>query len=61
MRLLQNLVITDNVRFFESLFLSRKTSLIVSEYLCHQKICVRECFSSTKFPILIYWSSVCHL
>ena len=46
MRLLQNIVITHNARFFESLFLSWNTSLIVSEYVCHQKMFVRKCLLS---------------
>ena len=59
MRLLQNLVITDNVRFFESLFLSWKTFFIGSDYVCHQKLFVRKCLSSATFTILIYRSPVC--
>ena len=64
MRLLQNLLVTDtdNARFFESLFLSWKNSLIVTEWAqvwqsswCH----LRKCFSSTNFTILISWSPVC--
>ena len=64
MRLLQNLLVTDtdNARFFESLFLSWKNSLIVPEWAqvwksswCH----LRKCFSSTNFTILISWSPVC--
>ena len=63
MRLLQNLLVTDtdNARFFESLFLSWKNSLIVPEWAqvwqsswCH----LRKCFSSTNFTILISWSPV---
>ena len=64
MRLLQNILVTDtdNARFFESLFLSWKNSLIVPEWAqvwqsswCH----LRKCFSSTNFTILISWSPVC--
>ena len=50
--------LTDNTRFFESLFLSQKTSLIGSDYVCHQKMFIKKCLSSTKFTILIYWSPV---
>ena len=46
MRLLQNILITHNDRFFESLFLSWNTSLIVWEYVCHQKMFVRKCLPS---------------
>ena len=45
--------LTDNARFFESLFLSQKTSLIGSDYVCHQKMFIKKCLSSTKFTILI--------
>ena len=51
MRLLQNIVITHNAKFFESLFLSWNTSLIVSEYVCHQKMFVRNVFH--------HWFLVC--
>ena len=44
MRLLLNNVITHNARFFESLFLSWNTSLIVS--VCHQKMFIRKCLPS---------------
>ena len=57
MRLLQNLLITDNASFFESLFLSCKTSYIVSEWAwawqtswCH----LRKYLLSTKFTISIW-------
>ena len=59
MKVLQNLVTTDNTRFFESLFVCWKTPLIGSEYVSCQKIFVRKCLSSTWFTILIYWSPVC--
>ena len=54
MRLLQNIVITHNARFFESLFLSWNTSLIVSEYVCHQKMFVRKCFLSLISGLYIF-------
>ena len=66
MKLLQNLLITgtDNARFFESLFLSWKTSLIVPEWArvwqsswCH----LRKCLSSTEFSIFNSWPPVCTL
>ena len=53
---------TDDARFFESLFLNWKTSLIVPEWdwvrqnsWCH----LRKYLSSIKFTILISWSPVC--
>ena len=64
MRLLQNLLITDadNARFFESLFLSWKTSLIVPEsawFYQSSWCCLRKFLPSTKSTILISWSPVC--
>ena len=53
---------STNARFFESLFLSWKNSLIVPEWVrvwqsswCHLRIYL----SSTKFGVLISWSPVC--
>ena len=57
MRPLQNVLITDNARFFESLLLSWKTSHTVSEWAWIWQS--SWCLQSTKFIILISWSLVC--
>ena len=62
MRLFQNLLITYNSRCFESLFLSWKTSLIVSKWAWAWQSSwfhLRKCSSSTNFTILISCSPVC--